>query len=553
VKAGALVARTRFSDHQASNNLFGNLTFSNRFTGHPYADFLLGIPTTAARAFPPLRIDRTRWNYDLFVTDDFKIRPNLTVNAGVRYELHPGWAEETGRQSLFDATTGKIVVPDGALSLVSPLMPRGYVDVIEAGQAGYHSSRLLKDDTNNVAPRIGIAYRPWGNDTVIRAGYGIFYDIIPRTVSTGAAPFVVNEPSFTNPTGAPTVILPRVFPASVGGPTQVSLPSATRRDLRTPYSQQYNLTIERQQWNTGFRVSYIGTNTRQGEWGRNINQPVPDTRRFIDKPRLFPNYPAITFIENGAGHDYQSVTLEMERRYARGVAYQFSYVFAKDIGDLERGETAENARDRRRERGRWLDIPAHRVAGYVLYELPFGKGKPFLTSASRLVDAVAGGWELTLVYQLHSGQFLTPLWTGPDPTGTAFTSSGTPAQVTIRPNVLRNPNLPESERTTSRWFDPTAFAPPTPGSFGTAAKGIIHGPGSTIWNAGLAKYFDLTGGLRMRWEITATNLLNTPNWSNPAVNISSLAQVGVISGVGDVSDLDASGPRAFRMGLRLDW
>jgi hypothetical protein len=553
VKAGALIARTRFSDHQASNNLFGNVTFSNRFTGHPYADFLLGIPTTAARAFPPLRIDRTRWNYDLFVTDDFKIRPNLTINAGVRYELHPSWAEETGRQSVFDATTGQIVVPNGALSLMSPLMPRGYVDVIEASQAGYHSSRLLKDDTNNVAPRIGIAYRPWGNDTVIRAGYGIFYDIIPRTVSTGAAPFVVNEPSFTNPTGAPTVILPRVFPASVGGPTQVTLPPATRRDLKTPYSQQYNLTIERQQWNTGFRISYIGTNTRQGEWGRNINQPLPDTRRYIDKPRLFPKYPGITFIDNGAGHDYQSVTIEMERRYARGVAYQFSYVFAKDIGDLERNETAENALDRRRERGRWLDIPAHRVAGYVLYELPFGKGKPFLTSASRLVDAVAGGWELTVVYQLHSGQFLTPLWTGPDPTGTAFTSSGTPAQVTIRPNVLRNPNLPESERTTSRWFDPTAFAPPTPGSFGTAAKGIIHGPGSMLWNAGLAKYFDLTGGVRMRWELTATNLLNRPNWSNPAVNISSLAQVGVISGVGDVSDLDPSGPRSFRMGLRLDW
>jgi outer membrane receptor protein involved in Fe transport len=102
VKMGALLSRVRFSDHQASNNLFGNVTFSNRFTGHPYADFLLGIPTTAARAFPPIRIDRTRWAYDLFVTDDFKVRPNLTVNAGLRYELHPGWAEETGRQALFD-------------------------------------------------------------------------------------------------------------------------------------------------------------------------------------------------------------------------------------------------------------------------------------------------------------------------------------------------------------------------------------------------------------------------------------------------------------------
>jgi hypothetical protein len=553
VKAGALLSRVRFSDHQASNNLFGNVTFSNRFTGHPYADFLLGIPTTAARAFPPIRVDRTRWAYDFFLTDDFKVRPNLTINAGLRYELHPGWAEERGQQALFDVNTGKIVVPDGALSSISALLPRGYVDVVEASQAGFHPSRLLKNDVNNVAPRFGIAYRPWDNDTVFRAGYGIFFDVIPRTVSTGAAPFVVNEPSFTNPAAAPTVIFPRVFPASVGGPAQVGLPSATRRDLRTPYSMQYNVTVERQQWNTGFRISYIGTNTRQGEWGRNINQPVADTGRYIDKPRPFPNYPAITYIDNGAGHQYHSLTVEAERRYDRGLAYQFSYVLARDIGDLERGETAENAFDRRRERGHWLDIPTHRLAGYVLYELPFGKGRQFLTAPHPVIGAVAGGWELTVVYQRHSGQFLTPLWTGPDPTGTAFTTSGTPAQVTIRPNQLRNPNLPGPERTTSGWFDPNAFAPPAPGSFGTAAKGVIHGPGAEVWNFGLAKHFDLAGPLRMRWELTATNLLNTPNWSNPGTNISSLAQAGVISGVGEVSDLDPSGPRAFRMGIRFDW
>jgi hypothetical protein len=475
------------------------------------------------------------------------------LNVGLRYELHPGWAEDTGRQALFDVETGKIVVPDGSLSQVSPLQPRGYVDVIEASQAGLDPSTLLKTDTNNFAPRIGIAYRPWGNDTVFRAGYGIFFDIVPRTVSTGGAPFVVNEPNFTNPVNAPTVIFPRVFPATSGGPTQVTLPAATRADLRTPYSMQYNVTVERQQWNTGFRISYIGTNTRDGEYGYNFNQPVPDTRRYIDKPRPFPNYPTITYIDNGAGHQYHSLTLEMERRYSRGLAYQLSYVLARDIGDLERGEVAENAFDRGRERGHWLDIPTHRVAGFVMYELPFGRGRTFLTNAHPVVEALAGGWELSVIYQRHSGQFLTPMWTGPDPTGTAFTSSATPAQVTIRPNQVGNPNLPASERTTSRWFDPSAFAAPTPGSFGTAAKGVIKGPGSSVWDAGIAKQFDLHGGMRLRWELTATNLLNHANYSNPGVNISSLAQVGVISGVGDVSDLDPSGPRSLRMGVRIEW
>ena len=134
-----------------------------------------------------------------------------------------------------------------------------------------------------------------------RAGYGIFYDVIPRAVSAGGSPFSVSEPAFTNPTPVPTLILPEVYPSSVAGPNDVGLPTAYRQDLRTPYSMQYNFTIEHQHWNTAFRASYIGTNTRQGEWGYNYNQPVADNRLYVDKPRPFPQYPAITYVSNGQG------------------------------------------------------------------------------------------------------------------------------------------------------------------------------------------------------------------------------------------------------------
>lgn len=103
-------------------------------------------------------------------------------------------------------------------------------------------------------------------------------------------------------------------------------------------------------------------------------------------------------------------------------------------------------------------IPAHRVAGSVIYELPFGKGKRFFAAQSRVADALVGGWQISLVGLLTSGQFLTPTWTGPDPTGTVFTTSRTPPNVTIRPNQLRDPNLPSDQRSIDRWFDPTAFA-----------------------------------------------------------------------------------------------
>jgi hypothetical protein len=157
------------------------------------------------------------------------------------------------------------------------------------------------------------------------------------------------------------------------------------------------------------------------------------------------------------------------------------------------------------------------------------------------------------VYSFFSGEFLTPQWTGTDPTGTAFTNSRTPAQVTIRPNHLRDANLPTDQRSTGRWYDVSAFGPVTPGFFGTSAKGVIKGPGSQVVNVGLAKHFFFGEHVRLRWEMTATNFFNTPNYNNPGVNISSVAAAGVITAAGGELDLDAAGPRSFRMGLRLDW
>jgi hypothetical protein len=556
IKGGFQVGRYESEDGQQPTNLFGSIAFSNRFTGHPYADFLLGIPTTMTRAAPGLVIDRVRWGYDFFLTDDFKLTPKLTVNVGLRYELHPYWTEANGLLSVFDIDSGRIVVPNGSLGRVSPLLPRGYVQVVEAKDAGYPGDSLIETDTNNFAPRVGFAFRPWDAKTVVRGGFGVFYDVVTRSPNAGGSPYVINEPSFTNPAASPTVTLPRVFPAAgTGGPTTVGLPQAVKKDLRIPYSMQYSLTFEHQRWNTGFRLSYVGTNTRQGDYTFNVNQPQPDTQPYVSKPRLFPSYPAINYRTNGAGHQYHSLTVEVERRFHNGLAYQTSWTWARDIGDLNgfNEESPENAYDKARERGVSLDIPTHRLTGNLIYEVPLGRGRRFLGDVGRGLNALVGGWQVALVSSYYSGQFLTPLWTGPDPTGTAFTSSTTPATVTIRPDLVHDPNLPSSERTPQRWFDPTAFAAPQPGRFGTSSKGVIKGPGSFVVDAGLAKHFDLGARARLRLELTATNLLNHVNYANPALNISNAATVGVISGVSVDSDLDQSGPRAFRLGARMEW
>ncbi|HKA01416.1 MAG TPA: hypothetical protein VKE70_33110, partial [Candidatus Solibacter sp.] len=533
--------------------------------GHPYADFLLGIPTSAARAFAPIERDRNRWQYDLYAIDDFKVSSKLTLNLGFRYELHLPWRENHDLMAMFDTGTGSIVVPEGAVSKVSPLMPKNYVSVTSGKSVGLSSRTLVHPDRNNIAPRIGVAYRPWGQKTVFRGGYGIFYNVVPLTLSIGGVPFVIAEPSYTNPAANPDVILPRVFPASgAGGPSTVGLPSASDPKLKMPYSMQYNFTIERQMWDTGFRISYIGTNERKGIWSYEYNSPLPDTRAFVDKPRPFPNYPGITYTTNGAGHQYNGLTVSAERHFSKGLYFQSSWTWARDRydmdydGDLSGFERAsENPFDRHREIGVSSVIPTHRVTSNWTYQLPFGKGRHWLPKASRLLNLAAGGWEISGIFSTYSGHFLTPFWTGPDPTGIAFTSSRTPAEVTRRPDALSNPNLAGEQRSITRWYDVQAFRGPLPGQFGSASKGMIKGPGVQVWHLGVHKDFFLQeGGPHLRWEVIAANALNHPNYSNPGTNITSAGNAGVITGVGGVNGEatgDQPGPRALRMALRFEW
>ncbi|MDQ6706469.1 MAG: TonB-dependent receptor, partial [Acidobacteriota bacterium] len=401
VKAGFTIGRTYYADGSAPTNLFGSVTFSNRFTGHPYSDFLLGIPTTSARSFPNFVNHELRWSQDYFVTEEFKVTPTLTLDLGLRYEYHPSATNPDGYNSIFDIASGKIIVPDGSMSKVSPLLPASYVGVITASQAGLPNT-LLRTDKNNFAPRLGIAWRPIGNNTVFRAGFGIFYDIVPETPASNSVPFVIDQPAYTNPLTNPNVILPLVYPSGGAvGPTTVSLPTAVNPNIKIPYSMQYNVTAEHQRGDTAVRLSYIGTNTRHGNYNYNINQPLPSTALYINKPRLFPLYPGINYLTNGAGHQYNALTAEVKRRGAKGLTYQLSYTLARDIGDLERGQAPENAYDRHRERGPWLDIPKHAVTGNLIWEVPVGKGQRFLSNGNRWFTAVAGGWSTSLIYTYH--------------------------------------------------------------------------------------------------------------------------------------------------------
>jgi hypothetical protein len=554
-KGGFEIRTGSTQDFRQNANLFGSLTFANTYTNFPYADFLLGLPTQSARAFPTILYDRAIRTFAGFAQDDWRVNQRLTLNIGMRYQLMGIARDKNGRSALFDPALGKIVIPQGSANLVSPFLPRSYVDVLESGDP------LMKLDKNNFAPRLGFAYR-LASTTVLRGGFGIYYDnTVPAPALGATAPFLINEIAFQNTAENP-MVLPQVYPAAAaGGPATIGLPTAVRRDLRMPFTNQYAFTVEHQRWDTGFRMSYTGTNTRQGWWRRDINQPLPDERPYSAKPRLFPQYPAITVSENGAGHQYHGVSFEAQRRMKGNFAYQASFHLAKDLGDLESNESPENAYDRLREKGRVQTIPSKRFSANMIYNLPFGKGQRWGANAHPAVAAAFGGWQIANIFTLESGQWITPLWTGPDPTGTRVAGANARAVVTLRPDVLRNPNL--DNRSVARWFDPFAFAAPSLGRFGNMGRGIVLGPGINTLHSSVSKTFTFRDRVRVRLEGLATNTLNRPNYALPVLNIAdalnpSLRPEQVTSGrltntIDRNAKFDSAIPRELQLQLRIEF
>lgn len=559
LRFGFEVNQRQFNDQNQPTNLFGSFQFTNRFSGFNFADFLLGTPTSMSRGAFALRREDRSVAYDWFMQDTYKVTQSLTLNLGLRYELHPSWTTNGNRISAFDKTTGSIVVPDSALSLVSDLFPTNLVPVIGHSKTAFND-RLFRTDKNNLAPRIGFAWRPFGAKTmVVRAAYGIFFEIIPRQQSLFGAPFIVNEPGHTNPTDVSDPLFvqwPLAFPRIQRG-AGVSVPSAWEIGFRTPYAQNWNVTLEKEIAEMKVRASYVGTGGRQMPFPFNINQPAPGPGLYVDKPRPFPTLAGITEQRNGASHTYHALNAEVERRFSKGVLFESSFTWAKDLGDED--VTPENTFDRRRERAHTVVTPFRRWVGFAIYELPFGPGKKWLNQ-SGLARRLGGGWEISTSASLQDGQMETPLWQTPDIHGVAFTSTRTPPNVTYRPDCLANPNPADGRRSIDAWYDVSAFRLPTmPGVFGNCGRSVIEGPGVSVLHAGLFKRFSLAERFNARVGFQAVNAFNHPNWGNLSSgalrldNSTARARIADASGSTSGSAGDAPGARVLRLDLRIEF
>jgi len=588
-----------------SGDNYGGFNFTGQFTGAPFADFLLGLPGQTDFDNVQMDNDGITNHYNAYAQDSFHVSSRLTLEFGLRFEFHPGYTDASGNIGNFDAAyprSGAVIYPDGAESLLAtgflasanactpygsttgptlngaPCMP-----VLSASQAGLPNS--LRTAPRRFMPRFGFAYRPFDNKTVIRGGFSVYNTEVLGSIYyalTGtlqSATYTYNN-SITN--GVPAIQWPNVKTGGSG----VTVPpagtdyfgTANQIDYKDPYSEQWNFSIDRDLgFDTGFRVSYIGMATRDLVWAPNLNQSYYSTTDYVDQPltsRPFPNWGVINTRANGANAFYNALQLEVNHRYKSGLTFNSAYNFAKNLSDNEgydnnsfagenAGERTMDALDLKHEYGPVANTRRHRWVTTAIYELPVGRGRRVGSNMNRFADAVVGGWQLSSIFLWQSGPYLTPYFSGGDPSGTGSGIIGR----NQAPDLVGNPTL--SNPTAADWFNASAFTcPGTPGwqvgtpclignpgyanpigRFGTAGIGYVEGPGTINLNAGLFKYFNVTERVRIKLEGSFTNVLNHLNLANPVLAIDS-------SSVGEITSArpsDFGGNRTGQVGARISF
>ena len=500
IKFGAdlrFVQQNAFRDVQSR----GFIQFSPfAYTGNALADLLLGLPLVTGGA----RVDNAQHlrteSYHFFVNDSYRVTPRLTLSAGLRYEYNSPAVDAFDRANLYDPAT-RSLVPVGTAG-----MPR----------AGYEADR------NNFAPRVGLA---WTLDeagrTVVRAGYGVYYDTTPLAPGEALyfnAPYFDFNLFFPLP-GLPLTLsdpFPAFFPFALPDAAQ-----ALQRDLRTPYTQHWNLNVQREfRRGSLAELAYVGAKGTKLLAARDLNQPQPSALPpglpFV--PRPVPQFDEINTIESRAASSYHALQARFQQRLARGLSALASYTFSKSLDDASNffpsgGDPnyPQNSYDLRAERARSNFDVRHRFTLSYAYDLPFGRGRAFAGDGG-LVSTLLTGWQTFGIVTLQTGRpFTVALLREFDNSGTGFSALGFGAN--DRPNLVGDPNA--GPRTPEQWLNPSAFALPAPGTFGNAGRNIAEGPGYESVNASLVK--NTTFGERYNLQLRAEffNLFNHPNFNLP--------------------------------------
>ena len=551
---GASIRYRRTWQQNANAGAHGSLGFQRTFTaqlqrdaqgrlaprpgsGNSFADLLLGMNTTGSfRGLPMLPYRFTQ--FMPYLQDTWKLTRRLTLNYGVSW-FHASVPEPQGfARNLahgFDETEG--LLKFAALGEINP--------------------SIVSGERNNFTPRLGLAWQPqFLPHTVIRGGAGVYFSdsrLIELQFGMVGPPFNDSVDAFNSAfVPLPEFLLGRnIFPATPVRPLDRNYAAGLRNAApflineqgRTPYMQQWNLSVQHTIGNNNFlEVAYLGGSNHalQNRYDFNQCRPGPDLRCDMATRPYF-RYTSLLRADFNGNSSYHALAARYDRRAAAGLNVRLEYTWAKALTDAWEGSSSTETQIttcRRCDKSDAAFDVRHRGVLSAIYDLPFGRGRRFGAGVSRAADLLLGGWTATTIAVFQTGVPF-PV-SSPNRTGSAF--------VAHRPNRIcdgADGNLANNLRTNGmRFFNTSCFVTPPTGFFGNSGRLVLHGPGINNWDIGIQKFFPLQAreGMRLQFRAELFNGFNHAQFGAPNASADS-PNFGLVAG--------ARQPRLIQLGMKL--
>ena len=513
---------------QDVNPLYGRDSYAGQFSrpanataGNLYnlADFMLGLRSTYALS--NILVAELQQNmHFLYIQDDWRVNDRLTLNAGLRYEYATPWTEANNILSNFDpATKTMVIAQDGSLEERSTITP----------------------DRNNFGPRIGLAYTPVDR-TVIRGGYGMSYVHFHRAGGANVLP--INGPQVINAVVVQTLADPTFrttqegYPAGLTDPSRFNPLSANitymPSDYRSTEVHSWFGSVQREIW-TGalLDLAYVGNRSNGMLLFANYNQAAPNNAAgtlSLQARRPIPEYADITYSFNGGKSRHHAFQTKFDWRIGRDMTVMSSLTLAqtKDngAGSLENPNgnfpAPQDFRNLDADYGYSAYHEPYNSTTSFIIDLPFGRGRRYMTDANPLAEALLGGWMVAGINTVVPGEMVTLTYTPTAAQQVSGIQQDFRGANNYRPNVSGDVLVPEGERTINNWLSRTNVTVPADPSqpFGNAPRNNVRGPLRWTVDMVLAKRVDVpwspNGSFEFRLE--AFNLFNRTNYRAPNGN-----------------------------------
>jgi Carboxypeptidase regulatory-like domain/TonB-dependent Receptor Plug Domain/TonB dependent receptor len=493
-------------------------TIASDATSYDLADFIFGLPSSVnlGNNF----VSNLRQHvHALYLQDDWRVTPKLTVNVGLRWEFATPLVDRDNNWSDFDPTTDTMV---------------------RATPGSLYNRSLVHPNYDNWGPRLGLAYSI-DSKTVVRSGYGISYDFFNRP---GSAMEGINAPEAlfgvftqTMPAGGPPpagfLTTVNSFTSGIANPANfnplVSNVDYIPSNFPWSYVQNWFLSVQRQlPMGTVLEVSYNGNHSLDLPIIADYNEATPNqaggTLTYQQRAPI-PTFGPITWVDPAGNNHYNGLSARVEHRFAQGLYFLNSFTWGKAIGDSEQAleyyagyfqANPQNIHDLAAEAGpSSFDVKLNNVSS-IVYDLPFGKGRKYGSAMNPVVDGVLGGWELNTINTAHTGTPLNVFYTPSTANAVSGLSNDYRGEPFTRPNVSGSAISQSTSQLVNNYFAGYTFTtPPVTDPFGDLGRNAFRAPGLEQWDLSANKSFRIGEKAKLQFRSEFFNVTNHTNFGIP--------------------------------------